>query len=272
MHTLKPVKFFYNRPLTFRKRKADVTPKDKAPSFRVSSSRTKWGDAIDKNIQTYRMWFMFLKLALELEEQNAVLVMRRKNIKGSKKDAVVKKKVVVNKKIYKEWDLDEVLKTHFDDWWKTHKYLFQESVVDVLREGDYVREEPGYLSIRINTQRRLGDIYQTLKKLVGKQKRHKAEARFKVNSVPRPLSLQNKYNALLLKLENSLSDKEILDLDKKYLRVSDARISRGYQSAHKSRLMFGLISGSKTSYGAKQILLSVCDGYFVKNPKDDYLS
>jgi len=37
------------------------------------------------------------------------------------------------------------------------------------------------------------------------------------------------------------------------------------------RTIFDLISGSKKSFGGKQILLSVCDGYFMKHPSKNYL-
>jgi len=34
------------------------------------------GKVIDKSIHAYRMWFLFLKLGLELEQQKTVLIMK----------------------------------------------------------------------------------------------------------------------------------------------------------------------------------------------------
>ena len=39
--------------------------------------RFKNDEVLDKTIHAYRMWFLFLKLALELEEQNATLILKQ---------------------------------------------------------------------------------------------------------------------------------------------------------------------------------------------------
>lgn len=271
MQTLKPVKLVYNRPLTFRKRKSEQFSDGEKKRYTSNSQKLIGSKILDKNIQTYRMWFLFLKLALELEEQGAVLVIKRSNEKGSKKSNKIVKKIRVKRDRYVGWDLDQVLKCHFNDWWGSHRHLFLDEGIKILQEGDTIGSEPGYLYVKINTNRRIRDIYSSLRSHIEKSRRHKSESRYKVMGNPRPLVLQNRYNALILKLEG-MPDKEILDRKKKYLRISDGRIVNGYSTAHSSRIMFGLISGNERVFGAKQILLSVCDGYFVRNPHDNYLS
>jgi hypothetical protein len=44
-----------------------------------------------------------------------------------------------------------------------------------------------------------------------------------------------------------------------------------HSEACPKRTMFDLISSNGNAFGAKQILLSVCDGYFVKHPTKTYL-
>ncbi len=272
MQTLKPVSFIHNRPLKFRKRKSENFKEGETHKFITDSDRIRWGGVLDKNIQTYRMWFLFLKLALELEKQGASLILKRANDKGSKKENRIVLKVRVKREKYKGWDLDQVLTQHFDDWWKTHRYLFLDEAVHILNSGDVVKTEAGYLYVKINTNRRIRDINATLRSYIETAPRHKSQSKFAVNGNPRPLVLQNRYNALLLKLENKLRDKEILLLKNKYVRVSDLRIRGGYGTRHVSRIMFGLISGNERVFGAKQILMSVCDGYFVRHPTKTYLS
>ena len=83
--------------------------------FRYSSNhenkyaKKQGGETIERNIQWYRMWFLYLKLALELEQ---------------KKIPVNNKLLRVNKTAYKQWDLNTILKTTFDKWWIEHKHLF----------------------------------------------------------------------------------------------------------------------------------------------------
>ncbi len=55
----------------------------------------------------YRMWFLFLRLGLNCED-NKIPIIDYVNNK--------KIKVRVNKKFYKEWDLERVREDKFDDW------------------------------------------------------------------------------------------------------------------------------------------------------------
>ena len=75
-------------------------------SSRVSSRNFK-GDVLSRSIQMYRMWFLFLRLGLNCED-NKIPIIDYVNNK--------KIKVRVNKKFYKEWDLERVREDKFDDW------------------------------------------------------------------------------------------------------------------------------------------------------------
>ena len=108
------------------------------------------GRTLAKGIQLYRLWFRYLKLALELEEMKVSLVVRNQNPKitnwrtqpnvpqkvidkathtegGSKsaglgsQTALFREKLIekvkVKKSEYKGWDLDRVLTESFNEWW-----------------------------------------------------------------------------------------------------------------------------------------------------------
>ena len=95
---------------------------------------------------------------------------------------------------------------------------------------------------------------------------------YSIEGKVRPIVLQNKFNALVLKLEDKLSNQEILTHKDNYIRASDTRTAKG-RSQNEGRVINELIGGNakKNSFGAKQILLSVCDGYFVMHPTKNYL-
>jgi len=57
-----------------------------------------------------------------------------------------------------------------------------------------------------------------------------------------------------------------------YIRATDTRTAKS-RSTNAGRVINELIGGNakKNSFGAKQILLSVCDGYFMMHPTKTYL-
>lgn len=284
MQTLKPVKLKHSRPIKFRKRRGKEVINDDGdvvflPKFTSDSDRLRWGGVLDKNIQTYNMWFRFLKLALELQDQGATLIVKRNMKKGSSRANDIVRKVKVDESKYIGWDIEQVRTVPFRDWWRTHRHLFLDEGIQVLKPGEKVGNETDYLYVKINTRRRIRDINAALRKQIGEKAfKHESQSKFKIHGKPRPLQLQNRYNALLLKLEGELSDKEIVDFKKGHLRASDNRIKDGYATkraskkgdmgieTHYGRIMFGLISGNERILGAKEILLNVCDGYFVSHP------
>ena len=103
------VKLIYHKIIT--PRGSDKTSKGGYTDYSYfdSSKRTKGGETIARNIQWYRMWYTFLKLALELEQ---------------KKIPVNNKLLKVNKTAYKQWNLNTILTTPFDKLWIEHRHLF----------------------------------------------------------------------------------------------------------------------------------------------------
>jgi hypothetical protein len=112
----------------------------------------------------------------------------------------------------------------------------------------------------------------------------KSREKYSISGRIHPITLLNRYNCLVLKLEDELTNEEILTHDNNYIRGTNERTKDGYsiQKKHKSslhsygevnygRTIFDLISGTKKSFGGKQILLSICDGYFLKHPTNTYL-
>jgi hypothetical protein len=291
-HTINPVKLTYSYPV--KKRKYKGTERElrqrQFDEFNNQSRKKSLvigGEVLEKTIHSYRMWFSFLKLGLELESQGAELVMKNSTrLEDGTKTNQITHKIRINKKKYEGWDLDQVLTLKFNDWWKTHRYLFVDEVTKVLKPNDEISSNPDNLTIQIDTRRRFTDIINDLRNMNKEQGLFKRVSRnkFSINGRVRYLTLLNRYNCLVLKLEDELSNKEILTHENQYIRPTDERTKDGYSTQKENentlntygevnygRTIFDLISGSKKSFGAKQILLSVCDGYFMKHPTKDYL-
>ena len=274
-HTLEPVTLIHSHAVKGRKDYVNDVYSGKAFDRKV-----KDGNVLDKSIHSYRMWFNFLKLALELEEQNAVLITRNsvkresteKGVGGMVDTGRVTHKVRVDRTKYRDWDLYEITNLSFDDWWKDHEHLFVDQVGKVLKPHDVVSSNPDVFSYEIDKRRRLSDVIKDLRSHYEDNKIERvSREKYPIEGKVRPIVLQNRFNALVLKLEDNLSNEEILTHKDNYIRATDTRTAKGKFQGEYGRVIFELIGGSQKNWGAKQILLSVCDGYFVKHPTKTYL-
>jgi hypothetical protein len=285
-HTEKPVKLVYSHPIKQRKKKK----KDKIDYYphRIFQSKVIEGGVLEKTIHSYRMWFLFLKLGLELEKQNTVLVMKESvRLENGTKTNRVTHNIKVNKSKYKDWDLNSVLTSSFDLWWENHRYLFVDELSKVLTPIDRVSKNPDHLTIQFDTRRRFNDIVNDLRIMNREENlfQRKSREKYSISGRIRPITLLNRYNCLVLKLEDELTNEEILTHENNYIRPTNKKTKDGYSIQKKEktpqrilegqmnygRTIFDLISGTKKSFGGKQILLSVCDGYFLKHPTNTYL-
>lgn len=250
------------------------------------------GKVLDKPIQIYRMWYRFLQLALELEEQKVQIVTRVETVELAKpkKDQwgklrsserkPVRQRVKVNRKVYSDWDLDIIPTTSFDDWWfgkksgnyPAHKQMFypDSSVVVVNKKDDWV-DNPNFTYIRVDKRRRVNDVVNDLRMLFAEQDRNtESVSQFPIFGYPNINTLINRYNALILQLTTTLKDKEMLAsnvfrVTEQGMGDEDSDAAYTY-SGSAGRAMRDLILPAKIA------LLSVCDGYFIKNPNKDYLN
>jgi len=285
LHTINPVTLVHSKPI----KKGRTNKRDDSWVLKKSPKVVR-GEILQKTIQSYRMWFLFLKLGLELEQQKTTLIVRESSHvvtdDGTKTQTgthtttnQITKKIVINKKKYEGWDLEQVLEHKFDDWWKgengcnEHRHLFVDEVSNVLSVGDEVSSKKNHITIQFDKRSRLIDVIDDLRQMNEQEKffNNTEREKFSINGRVRPDTLLNRYNCLVLKLLDEMSNEEIITHPLQYIRPTDNRNSTGYGGKHYGRTVFDLIGGTKKSFGAKQILLSVCDGYFVKHPTKTYL-
>jgi hypothetical protein len=225
------------------------------------------------------MYFLFLKLGLELEEQNATLIMKQDRYeivnryypsehKVKIADRVIKK-IKVKRSKFKGWDLDEVLTKSFDEWWKTHSHLFSEELCKVLEENDTISADKKHITLQIDTTLKLTDIIKVVTSIIkDRRKSNKNEIltkkkTFSITGNIHKDALLSKYNALLLRLEDNLSNQEILTHKHGYIRFNYSTTFNSNGNEDFTKPMHSLLNGSSTTLGAKGILLEVCEGRFL---------
>ena len=155
--------------------------------------RYKNSQVMQRNIQWYRYWFLFLKLALEMEG-----------------DVLLGEKIKINRKFYKKWDLDEIasLKHYqFDNWWKSHRQLFQATPISLVKDID--GEDCLYVKIPIH--RLETDVTREFRELIrGKLKGDKHDYPFTANDTTSFLKIHQQYNVLIL-TRNEVPQRQIME-------------------------------------------------------------
>ena len=245
----------------------------------LDEGRIKNNEVLEKTIHAYRMWFLFLKLGLELEEQNATIILKQDRytiinrwLASQKRVKIadrVTKKIKVKRSKYMGWDLDEVLTKSFDEWWKTHSHLFSEELCKVLEENDTISTDRKHITVQIDTTLKLTDILKVVTSIIkDRRKSNKNEIltkkkTFSITGNIHKDALLSKYNALLLRLEDNLSNQEILTHKDGYIRFDYSTTFNKNGNEDFTKPMHSLLNGSTTTLGAKGILLEVCEGRFL---------
>ena len=282
-------KGFSNKSLSAIQFKEDATDSEKQSITKerqlrhLDAGRFKNTEVLEKTIHSYRMWYRFLQLCICLEEQDATIIMKRKTTRNERilvagirdYQKVVHKEIVKKVKIkrskYKGWDLDEVRDKTFNEWWETHSHLFTEQICKELDDRDTLSQDKRHLTLEIDTSIKLTDIVKTITRLIKERRKENKGLEFAkqrkysvIGSIHKD-ALISKYNALVLKLENKLSNEEILTHKKGYIR-SKYKVSEDKDFYKRySRVVYGLLDSNGESLGAKQLLMNVCDGYFMKS-------
>jgi hypothetical protein len=302
--TTKPVKFKYSRAVKKGQTSSyegRETSRQFDEFYNIQTrdlSKMVDGGILEKRISSYRHWFTFLKMCLELQKQDAVLIYKKKE-----------HKIKVDKSMYVGWDLDKVLTMKFDEWWKIHRGLFITDISSVLDTKNKVSSDLNKVTIEFDRNRRLADVIKDLRRINNEQNIFRNDSdgfksNFVINGRVIDATLQNRYNALVLKIQGKLTNKEILTHKNNYIRAT-SKSQKGYASQQDAdgvsreniydtrsdaekrlddKLIYTdveepnwaytiheLINGSASTTGAKQILLSVCDGYFLKHPTKTYI-
>ncbi len=183
----------------------DATLKNRLNKFR--------GHSLDKPIHIYRMWWHLVRLVMDCEKHNIVF--------GGEKE----QKVKLDKKFYKEWEMDKYLDSSFDDWMQDKIHLFAEQQASIVKEGE-VSED--YLYIKFNKRQRKEDVIRQVRSLL-KDGMFQTESKFPVKQQYKYFYLHQQYNAFILR-QDGVSGMEVADWMVKEYKKYNARISTSYSS------------------------------------------
>jgi hypothetical protein len=154
----------------------------------------------------YFLWFLSLKLILEMEELGL----------GNR----VIGKFKIDKEFYKDWDLEEVLNFTFYKWWKTHRELFETpSSVDIDNLKGWT-PKPHFRFLRVDTRNNYTNIKKEVLKGIDNLKGQKVDkkSKYPVTGKPQYDNEILKYNIMVRKI-NEESNVRIFEKEKGRFKV-----------------------------------------------------
>ena len=203
---------------TIKPRKSSRTSKGGFIDYDYFDRETKElkGETIERSIQWYRMWFLFLKLGLEYKK---------------KKIKVNNEYVKIDRKFYKEWSVKTIPNRTFDNWWKDHRHLFIQEQIQIIKEISK-KNKQDYFHIRIPKHRNQRELFKELSIfLQGKMKGDKPKYPFSSNrGGVQYLKLHQQYNCLIL-FQNGGTGKQIINwINDQYEHITHKEVVGSPQS------------------------------------------
>ena len=160
------------------------------------------GHFLDKSIHLYRMWWHFARLVIDCEQNDIRF--------GAKKEHSVK----LNKKFYKDWELEEYIDASFDDWFADKIHLFGEEEVSLVKSGEASSE---HLYLRFNKHSRKEDILRQARLLLSDGKKQ-ASAKYQIKKQYKYFYLHQMYNCFILR-QNGATNAEVRDWLQQYVEI-----------------------------------------------------
>ena len=231
--------------------------------------RVGYSGALPKGIQYYRMWFRFLKLAVECEKKRIEVVIKPNTYtkrEGGRTTYHIPREtkfLKVDRDFYAEWDLDLVLTQTFDRWWKSHHQLFEAALPELITSKS-IKTDDDHIYLKLDKRFNWDDLHAYLNREV--RKHLNQPYKYQVKGKGRYTQLLNRYNAVVCCM-NGKSAKDIFTDPAGYIRAPDEEGDRIMDAG--GTLSLGKIKKEKYSgpfrrqyTGGIHHLLEVCEGRF----------
>jgi hypothetical protein len=201
-------KFTYSKTIKLLNTKFDM--RDSA-QMRVQMNKFR-GYMLDKPVHLYRMWFLLVKLVLDCEHNKIKF-----GVNGEHK-------VKLNKKFYKDWEMEKYLDSNFDNWMKDKIHLFAEEKASLVKEGEKSDE---HLYIKFHRRQRKEDLIRQVRTLL-KDGKFETQSKFPITKQHKYFYLHQQYNAFILR-QNGAGHDDVVKFMNIYTLYSD-RVSTSYSS------------------------------------------
>ena len=201
------------------------------------------GYSLDKPIHLYRMWFHLVRLVVDCEKNKITFGANNEH------------KVKLNKRFYKDWEIDKYLTAKFDDWFQDKIHLFAERQVELVNEG---KKSSDYFYLKIPKNYRRSDVIRQTMKILEPQGKYKSGSKFPIKGKYKYINLHQQYNAFILRQDGEMSGQQIGQwMGKQY-----SKYSKNVSGATGNSKHHNYTSMRRVYRASEQLVLDVAEGKF----------
>ena len=146
------MKLDYNKVIS---QKLDIYDEDEYKKLKEKKRREDRKN-LGRSESVYYLWYLHLKLCLEMEEKKIPLRLRRKYMRGfdSIRDVIHIFRLKINRTLYKGIDWDELKSLTWNQWRKRYLNVLMDGDIKKIEHGDEWKCEPQYLYLEVDMRKR----------------------------------------------------------------------------------------------------------------------
>ncbi|MDA7851451.1 hypothetical protein N8466_00585 [Gammaproteobacteria bacterium] len=238
-------KFTYSK--VIRPKKTDSFIYDATLKNRLNKFR---GHTLDKPIHLYRMWFHLVRLVVDCEKNKITF--------GGKNEHKVK----LNKRFYKDWEIEKYLTASFDDWFQDKIEIFAEREVEKVNEG---KKSSDHFYLKVHKSQRKEDAIRQIRNLL-EDGMFQSGSKFPITGKHKYINLHQQYNAFILRQNAEMSGLQIGQwMGKEY-----SKYSKNVSGAKTAKTLGGKTEVNEINYtsmrrvyrASEELVLEVSKGIF----------
>ena len=151
----------------------------------------------------YYLWYLHLKLCLEMEEKKIPLQRRRKYRSGVQVQRKVSHihRLKINRKVYEGIDWDDLKNLPWSQWKKRYLDVFMSGDIRKIQHGDEWKCEPQYLYLEVDLRNTETVLVNQLKKILRGENRKNLPSRLGIQGRPHYHTLVLGYNMIVGMIE-----------------------------------------------------------------------
>ncbi|MAC90966.1 MAG: hypothetical protein CMO99_00205 [Woeseiaceae bacterium] len=148
---------------------------------------------IGESAKAKEMYYLALSMGGDCEENKITF--------GGKNEHKVK----LNKKFYKDWEIEKYLTASFDDWFFDKIELFAEREVEKVNEG---KKSSDHFYLKVHKSQRKEDVIKQVRNLL-EDGMFKSGSKFPITGKHKYINLHQQYNAFILRQNAEMSGQQI---------------------------------------------------------------
>ena len=195
------MKLDYNKVIS---QKLDIYEKDEYKKLKEKKRREDKKN-LGRPEWVYYLWYLHLKLCLEIEEKKIPIQIRKKYRSGVHNQRQVTHicKLKINRSLYKGIDWDELKILPWNQWKKRFLTVFLDGDIQKIEHGDEWKCEPQYLYLEVDLRNTETVLVNQLKKILRSEKRKKLPSKLGIQGSPNYHSTILGYNLIVGMIEGN---------------------------------------------------------------------